>query len=637
MVKKRNRKMSLVIALFLLAIVSTAGAKIIYIDADVSPGGDGQTWETAYKYLQDGLGVSVFGDQIWVAGGIYKPDANAGNPTGTGDRFATFELKNGVAIKGGYAGFGEPNPNARDIEVYETVLSGDLRGSDKQGLTLHHENSYHVVTGSGTNDTAVLDGFTIAVGNANGSNQHHRGGGMYNNNGSPTLTNCIFYGNLAVLGGGMGNDNFSNPTLTNCTFSGNRAGLGGQGGGMANRSSSPTLINCTFSGNSAQWDGGGMWNYNFSNPTLTNCLFIGNSPDHNGGGVNNWLNCSPTLTNCTFSGNSAGYGGGMANWENCRPTLTHCIFWGNTVSQGGSQIHNGGGCSTTVSYSDVQGGWPGETNMDADPCFADPDNGDCHLRSEAGRWDPLIEDWVVDDVTSPCIDRGDPIRTVGDELMPNGGIINMGAYGGTAEASMSIGTLPPFLPTAHWTLDEADGTIAYDSAGENDAGVFGGAIWQPTSGKVNGALEFDGIDDYIRTPFVFNPAGGAFRVVVWIKGGAPGQAILSQVNGVNWLCMDSVDGCLITELIASGRDRGSLRSQTVIADGEWHRTSLVWDGAYRHLYVDGVEVAIDAAPSSALESAEGGLYFGADSALASGTFFSGLIDDIRIYSRAVSP
>jgi hypothetical protein len=450
MVKKRNLKTSFVISLFLLAIVSTAGAKIIYVDADASPGGDGQTWETAYTYLQDGLIRGVSGDQIWVAEGIYKPDISdanhmtyrTGNPTGTGDRFATFELKNGVAIKGGYAGFGEPDPNARDIEVYETVLSGDLSGNDGQGFANNYENSYHIVTGSGTNDTAVLDGFIITAGNANGSDLYHRGGGMYNDNGSPTLTNCIFSSNLAILGGGMGNDNFSNPTLTNCTFSGNRAGMDGQGGGMANRSSSPTLINCTFSGNSAGWDGGGIWNYNSSNPTLTNCLFIGNSPDHNGGGVNNWLNCSPTLTNCTFSGNSAGYGSGMANWENCSPTLTNCIFWGNTSPMGGtSQIHDGvynnKGCSTTVSYSDVQGGWPGETNMDADPCFADPDNGDFHLRSEAGRWNPVSEAWIVDDVTSPCIDVGDPMSPIGWESFPNGGFVNMGAYGCTSKASKS--------------------------------------------------------------------------------------------------------------------------------------------------------------------------------------------------------
>jgi len=440
----------LVLVGFVVAIVLGGGgsamAEIIYVDADAPTRGrsgiraDGQTWGTAYKYLQDGLGASISGDQIWVADGIYKPDANTGNPTGTGDRFATFELKNGVAINGGYAGFGEPEPTARDIKVYETVLSGDLLSNDGPDFANNYENSYHVVTGSGTNDTAVLDGFIITAGNANGSIQFDAdvGGGMYNRNGSPTLTNCIFYGNLAHFGGGMCNLSSSSPTLNNCTFSGNWARLsGGQGGGMANSSSSPTLINCTFSDNSAGWDGGGMWNYNSSNPTLTNCLFIGNSPDHNGGGVNNWLNCSPTLTNCTFSGNSANNGGGMASWENCSPTLINCIFWGNTGRQIHDGVYNNKGCSTTVSYSDVQGGWTGETNMDADPCFADPDNGDYHLMSEAGRWDLNNQIWMRDDLTSPCIDMGDPMSPIGWEFFPNGGFVNMGVYGSTSKASKS--------------------------------------------------------------------------------------------------------------------------------------------------------------------------------------------------------
>jgi len=434
MIKKRNLKTSLLMSLFLLAMVSTVGAKIIYVDADASPGGDGQTWDTAYKYLQDGLGTGISGDQIWVAGGIYKPDANAGNPTGTGDRFATFELRNGVTIKGGYAGFGEPEPNARDIEVYETILSGDLLGDDGQGFANNDENSYHIVTGSETNETAVLDGFTITAGNADGSNPYDKGGGMYNYKGSPMLTNCIFYGNVAHFGGGMGNSYFCNPTLTNCTFSGNAARLvGGQGGGMANWASSPTLTNCTFTGNSAGWDGGGMWNYDFSNPMLTNCLFIGNSPDEDGGGVNNWKNCSPMLINCTFCGNAARSGGGMANWDNCHPMLTNCIFWGNT----GSQIHNGNGCSTTVTYSDVQGGWSGEANMNFAPCFADPENDNYYLKSQAGRWDSESQTWVHDDVTSPCIDAGDPMSPIGWESFPNGGFVNMGAYGGTLKASKS--------------------------------------------------------------------------------------------------------------------------------------------------------------------------------------------------------
>ncbi len=191
---------------------------------------------------------------------------------------------------------------------------------------------------------------------------------------------------------------------------------------------------------------------------------------------------------------------------------------------------------------------------------------------------------------------------------------------------------------AHWPLDEAQGVIAYNNVADCDGTLMGGPVWQPDGGVVAGALRFDGIDDYVSTGPVLNPADGKFSVLAWIKGGAPGQAVISQTDGSNWLCIDSVEGYLMTELKASGRGApGPLLSQTFITDGNWHRIALVWDGSYRHLYVDGVEVAKDAAPLSGLEDAHGGLYFGAASTLAPGTFWSGLIDDVRIYSRAVRP
>jgi len=189
---------------------------------------------------------------------------------------------------------------------------------------------------------------------------------------------------------------------------------------------------------------------------------------------------------------------------------------------------------------------------------------------------------------------------------------------------------------AHYKLDEAEGFIASDSAGDNDATLSGQPLWQQEVGQVGGALQLDGVDDCIITPFILNPADGQFSIFAWVKGGAPGQVILSQANGTGWLCTDSVEGNLITELRVQGRPK-SLLSQTFLCNGTWHRISLVWDGSYRRLYVDGVEVAIDAVPLSGLESADGGLYFGVDSTLAPETFFSGLIDDVRIYNRAVIP
>jgi len=187
---------------------------------------------------------------------------------------------------------------------------------------------------------------------------------------------------------------------------------------------------------------------------------------------------------------------------------------------------------------------------------------------------------------------------------------------------------------AHWKLDETEGDIAYDSVAVNDAVVFGVPVWQPTGGKVAGALQFEGIDDYVSSEFVLNPAdpeiSSGFSVFAWVKDGAPGQALLSQTGAANWLVADA-EGKLMTELKGSGRSNGGpLLSETNVTDGTWHRIGLVWDGSYRYLYVDGAEVAKDATPLSGLEGAEGGLYFGVGSTLAPGTYFSGLIDDVRI-------
>ena len=187
---------------------------------------------------------------------------------------------------------------------------------------------------------------------------------------------------------------------------------------------------------------------------------------------------------------------------------------------------------------------------------------------------------------------------------------------------------------AHWALDEAESDIAYDSVAANDAVVIGEAIWRPRGGTIDGALQLDGIDDYVDTPFVLNAADGRFSVFAWIKGRAAGQAIISQTDSVNWLMTDS-EGKLMTELRGPGRSATPLLSETTITDGEWHRIGFVWDGSNRTLYVDGIAVAQDM--QNGLNSSSNGLYIGTGNAMAPGTYFSGLIDDVRIYNRAVKP
>ncbi|MEJ2700941.1 MAG: kelch repeat-containing protein [Sedimentisphaerales bacterium] len=192
---------------------------------------------------------------------------------------------------------------------------------------------------------------------------------------------------------------------------------------------------------------------------------------------------------------------------------------------------------------------------------------------------------------------------------------------------------------AHWALDELEGNVALDSVadnnGQSDGLVVGDPFWLPTGGRVGGAIALDGADDYIIIGPVLNPSDGPFSVIVWIKGGAPGQAIISEPGGSNWLSTDPVDGHLMTELAGGGRSSGPLLSDTIVTDVSWHRIGLVWDGWHRILYVDGVMVAQDTQDS--LNSLGTGMYIGTGNAMAPESFWSGLIDDVRIYNRAIKP
>ncbi len=327
-------KFILAFCIFIAVLTSQAApAATIYVDIDASGTNNGTSWANAYTDLQSVLDVATSGDEIWVAEGTYKPSMEHG---GTGDRYKTFQMKNGVGIYGGFdPTVGDDGWAERDWVNNVTILSGDI-GTEGDNT----DNCIHVFYNEGLDSTAIIDGFIITV--ADGFDQHtsyrdNHGGGMFNNNSSPTITNCIFSNNSArSCGGGMYNDDNSSPTITNCTFSGNSSF---DGGGMHNNDSSPTLTNCTFSGNSS-FDGGGMYNHK-SSPTLINCTFSGNTASENGGGMYNGSSSSSTLTNCTFSGNTASEnGGGMYNGSSSSSTLTNCTFSGNTASEDGGGMYN---------------------------------------------------------------------------------------------------------------------------------------------------------------------------------------------------------------------------------------------------------------------------------------------------------
>jgi len=184
----------------------------------------------------------------------------------------------------------------------------------------------------------------------------------------------------------------------------------------------------------------------------------------------------------------------------------------------------------------------------------------------------------------------------------------------------------------HLRLDETGCDIATDSATHHDGILNGEPIWMPTDGVMGGTLQFDGIDDYVAGPFVLNPTAGPFSFCAWIKTASPGSVIVSQANAFyDWLSIDS-SGKLMTPL---SYPMPALTSDAVITDDTWHHVGLVSDGVGKTLYVDGVEVASDA--SRPVLPLNGDLTLGAGKVLDPDSFFTGLMDDVRIYNQALGP
>jgi hypothetical protein len=221
--------------------------------------------------------------------------------------------------------------------------------------------------------------------------------------------------------------------------------------------------------------------------------------------------------------------------------------------------------------------------------------------------------------------------------VPNGdGLIDNRDLGGLARFWMMYPGI-----VAHWTFDEAQGEVARDNLGRLNGTLHGSPVWQSGEGRIGGALSFDGVDDYVSTGPILNPGAGPFTAFIWVKGGRPGQVILSQSNksgtGEVWLGTDAATGALMTRLTDGSRITQPLVSNTVITDGAWHSLRLVWDGSGRHLYVDGKEVAADKRKLNLLRSSDADFCIGAGKDLEAGSFWGGLTDDLRVYGRALMP
>jgi hypothetical protein len=416
---------------------------------------------------------------------------------------------------------------------FETI---DLRGlgirlystDGPEMTTIDGTGAFHVVHClSGEGPDTVIEGFTITGGNASGPPPDDWGGGMYNVNSSPTVNNCIFTGNAATLGGaGMCNVN-SSPVMTNCLFNGNATAAGGMGAGMLNYGA-----------------------------------------------------CRPVLTNCTFAGNAATSGNALAcdSVAQSNPStvmITNCILW-----DGGDEIISYDNSIVTVTYSDVQGGWPGTGNLSINPVFVSPPDGNLRL-------------WTG----SPCIDAGDGTVDTPPAWQPtNGAIVGALKFDGVDDFVVSH-------------------TIAVQLNGSNALTV---ALWvkSDVTNTDRGFIHFE------------EPHGTDDRGMRYDEWGLDGQ-------GANLIKIG---------VICSARSvRQQLESSSNVQTTAWQHLVMTWSsGQPLKLYINGtLDTPTFNDPGLAgvlrgytrLLIGRGGKY-GAPSTDAT-TGWDGLIDDVAIFSRAL--
>lgn len=444
----------------------TPGTRTWFVNMTAQGTGTGTSWANAFIHPQQAVDAAAPGDTVWVAHGLYASRA-PGNPA-----IPVVALEEGICM---YAGFDPLDTSFadRDPVTNPTVLDGN-------------DETYHVVVGAAN---AVLDGFAITGGYANGAEPHNVGGGMLNDGASAIVTNCTFMGNRSEWhGGGIFNRNCAaeiaycaftentaannggaiyndgggggiHPVIRGCTFQNNRDSR--FGGAVFNHSCPAEITGCVFSGNYANHNGGGIYNDNSEagithciftgnlstnggavyvmatatnrSPVIANCLFDGNEALYSAGALY-ILNAAPAVTNCTFSNNTARDGGAIASW-NGATTITNCIAWADSAMFEDDEILVGGTILPIVSFSDVDqegfgvdpaGTTDANNNIRMDPLFAAGPLGVFYL-GHASAGEPF---------TSPCVDAGSGTalalglddRTTRTDGEPDAGTVNMGYH-----------------------------------------------------------------------------------------------------------------------------------------------------------------------------------------------------------------
>ena len=445
---------------------------IIYVDGSspLSPG-TGMSWRSAYIDLQDALerARSGYGSEIWIAKETYYTHTDLDPKYWP----VSFELVDGVDIYGGFAG-NETSRNQRNRIINEVIFEGDI---DDSG----YSSTDYLIEAINFAQQTIVDGITIRAGAKAGIKID---GGLLTIRNNKIIESQYFPDPGYEKGYGIECVNSSSANITDCLIKDNEnSGIycdsssfvisdclicengnsSYEGGGIYCFDSYSSVIeSCIFRNNSA-CDGGGIFNYSCG-PIITNCIFSDNAAVSSGGGIYNFDGSSPTLTNCTFSRNSTGNsGGGMYNYESS-PDVTNCIFWANYAEVSGNEIYNYSS-NPAVKYCDIQGGWPGGTNINCNPCFIDADTNNYHL-----------------DVNSPCIDAGNP------NFSPDPNETDIDGDPRMVNGRVDIGADEYYWSPADFDKDEIVNFIDY--------AMFANA-WQSSSGQPDYNDIFDLEDDNI--------------------------------------------------------------------------------------------------------------------------------------------
>lgn len=409
---------------------------VVYVDHQALGLADGASWGDAFQDLDEALclGAELGGRgipvQIWVAGGVYYP-MRSDNPADA--RSASFGLRNNVELFGGFAGT-ENFVQQRDVQTNPTILSGDIGTNGDSS-----DNCYHVLVGSGCDRTSVIDGFTITKGNANGvTGLLRHGGGLLIRGGRPTIRNCTFELNQAVIGGAVSclpaqSGTFSSdPSFEGCVFDQNTATS--RGGAIHENDTSPKIEDCMFSSNSApngaafysdggrsrivhstldqniaNWRGGGIYVREGGAAEIVSCQFLANRGTTSGaeGGAVALIASQVHALNCLFVANevsaSGGLGGAVYANSNSFGDFANCTWSQNQASSAGHAIYardtaainivnsivwehvsptstSSGSATIDFNHSIVEGGWQGGMHvLDVDPDFVDSQGQDFEL------------------------------------------------------------------------------------------------------------------------------------------------------------------------------------------------------------------------------------------------------------------